>query len=86
MKLRMYSLLDKKMEVYLTPFFSRNDVDAGRQLSASLRDPQMAQSPIALAPGDFDLVAVGDFDDDTGVITPYLPGQRTLIPVAQFAP
>lgn len=70
MKFKLYSLHDVKMAIYLSPFVARNDVEATRQLAGSMADPNMRNSPMCLAPSDFRLVCVGDFDDDTGALVP----------------
>lgn len=69
MKIRLYSILDAKMGIFLAPFCARNDVDASRQISAALADPQMAATPMAQNPADFSLTCVGEFDDDTGIVS-----------------
>lgn len=69
MRFKLYSLHDVKMEIYLSPFVARNDVEATRQLAGSMADPNMRNSPMCLAPSDFSLVCVGDFDDDSGALT-----------------
>ncbi len=68
MKLNLYSIYDRKMNVYLTPFPARGDVDATRQITASFADPNMAATPAGQHPQDFDLVKIGDFDDESGAI------------------
>lgn len=69
MKLNLYSIYDRKMNIYLTPFPARGDVDAVRQVSASFADPNMANTPAGQHPADFDLVKIGTFDDESGDIT-----------------
>ena len=68
MKLRLYSIRDRLMGVYLSPFPSRADVEAVRQVAAAFSDPQMRQTPIVSSPKDYDLCYLGDFDDETGVL------------------
>lgn len=70
MKFKLYSLHDVKMAIYLSPFVARNDVEATRQLAGSMADPNMRNSPMVLAPSDFRLVCVGEFDDDSGALAP----------------
>lgn len=71
MKLKMYSIYDRALGVYLTPFPARGDVDALRQVKASFKDPSMADTPVMKNPSDFSLVCVGEFDDESGVISGY---------------
>jgi len=68
MKLRLFSIKDRLMNVYLTPFPARADVEALRQVAASFSDPSMKQTPVAQSPQDYDLVFLGEFDDETGVL------------------
>lgn len=70
MRLHLYSIRDRKASVYLAPFVSRSETDALRQISASLRDSQIADTPIGQHPEDFTLTRVGSFDDETGQIEP----------------
>ena len=51
MRFKLYSLHDKKMGMYLSPFVARNDVEATRQLSGSMADPNLRNSPMVLSPG-----------------------------------
>lgn len=84
MKLSLYSIHDRELGVYLSPFVARADVEAVRQIKSSLADPQMKQSPIALSPSTYDLCFVAVFDDETGILEagkPRILGNvRDLIP------
>lgn len=73
MRLSLYSIHDTLMGVYLVPFAARSDVDARRQIKASLADPQMAQSAIALSPSDYSLCLLARFEDESGEISPVVP-------------
>lgn len=77
MMLRLYSIYDRKMCVYLTPFPARGEVDATRQISASFSNPQMRETPVVSHPEDFDLVHVGMFDDESGEIERVKPAVVT---------
>lgn len=68
MQLKMFSVRDDLMAIYLAPFFARNEVEAKRQIDAALRDPQMGNTPMVMSPKDFSLWRVGTFDDDTGQV------------------
>ena len=70
MRVQLFSIFDTKSRVYLAPFVARSAVDATRQISASFRDPQMRETPVGQHPDDFELFAVGGFDDETGEISP----------------
>lgn len=70
MRLRLYSIFDRLMGVYLAPFVARADVEAYRQVAASLADPQLAKSPMATNPRDYELRYVSTFDDESGECFP----------------
>lgn len=69
MNIRLYSVHDKLLGVYLAPFAARAHVEAMRQMKHTLADPQMVNSNLVTNPGDFDLVYVATMDDETGLIT-----------------
>lgn len=86
MMLRLYSIFDRKMAVYLTPFPARGDVDATRQISTSFGSSQMRETPVFTHPADFDLVHVGMFDDESGNIERVSPTIITnLAPLARVS-
>lgn len=68
MRIRLYSVKDRLLGVYLAPFASRADVEAVRQIKATLKDPQMAGSSMLQSPKDFDLCYVATLDDETGQV------------------
>lgn len=68
MKIRLYSIKDRLLGAYLAPFSARADVEAVRQLRASMQDPSMAKSQLVLAPQDYSLHYIATFDDETGHI------------------
>lgn len=70
MRIRLYSIKDRLLGVYLAPFAARADVEAVRNITASLKDPQMAGSSIAQSPKDFDLCYLASLDDETGEVFP----------------
>ncbi|AZL82781.1 nonstructural protein [Apis mellifera associated microvirus 5] len=67
--MKLYSMHDRKMNVYLTPFPARGDVDAIRNVKTSSVHPDMKNTPVGEHPEDFDLVYLGEFDDESGDIT-----------------
>lgn len=67
MKINIYSLYDKKTNVYGRPFFSHTDGHAVRLIEDELDDNQ---SVVAKHPDDFILNRIGCFDDNTGTIVP----------------
>ena len=69
MKVVLFSIRDTKAGCYLSPFVSRSQVDALRQITASLRNPDVLQTPLGQHPADFELFSVGYFDDESGHIS-----------------
>lgn len=63
MKLKAYSIYDKKSLTYAKPFYFHQDGEALRAFDASV---QGEQSQLNQFPEDFDLYYVGDFDQITG--------------------
>lgn len=68
MKIRLYSIHDRLLKAFLSPFAARADVEAVRQLRATMQDPQMAKTGLVTTPQDYDLYYVATFDDETGVM------------------
>ena len=62
-----YSIFDDKASVYNTPFFSLNDAVAVRDFTRLVHDDT---SLVHVAPRDFHLYRVGEFDDDCGIFMP----------------
>lgn len=74
MKLLAFSVFDAKAEVYGTPIFFATKGLATRAFEDQCNKHD---SPIAAHPGDFTLFCIGDFDVDTGTLTP-LPSPTSL--------
>lgn len=68
MKVELFSVYDRKASIYMAPFVARSTIDATRQIVASFKDPQMANTPVGQNPEDFDLFHVGSFDDESGAL------------------
>jgi len=62
-----YSTLDLKSEIYSRPFFEPTDASAKRAFELACQD---AGTLVGLAPEDFVLFRLAEFDDVLGVITP----------------
>jgi hypothetical protein len=77
---KMYSVFDKKAQIYGTPFVTANENLALRSFSRVANDPT---HDICLFPDDFTLVYLGEFDEDTGQITP-VPHGQTIATASQF--
>lgn len=70
MKVLLFAIYDRKASIYMAPFVARSTIDATRQIAASMRDPQIKETPVGQHPEDFDLFHVGGFDDESGVLAP----------------
>lgn len=63
MLVQVYSIRDRKAESFMQPFFSLADGMAARSFSDMVNDPGQM---VARHPEDFDLYAIGQFDDTDG--------------------
>lgn len=70
MHLRMFSVHDKAVNAFMSPFFAPTDAAAVRMLKDALNDPS---SGFARHSGDYTLYCVGVFDDQSGVVAPQGP-------------
>lgn len=68
MKHKMYSVYDSKAQVYMKPILMRADGEATRAFKASIASPD---HQFALNPGDYTMFGIGEFDDDSGVVSTY---------------
>nr|QJB19461.1 MAG: nonstructural protein [Microvirus sp.]QJB19682.1 MAG: nonstructural protein [Microvirus sp.] len=84
MIISLYSVFDKKMGVFLSPFPARNVVEASRQIKAAMSDPQMRNADFVLTPSDFSLSRRADFDDERGLVIPV--DDFVFIELASLAP
>ena len=67
MKINMYSVYDKKALVYSQPFTAINDEVAQRIMKNCVDNPE---HNYGLNPEDYQLLRIGEFDDQEGAITP----------------
>lgn len=65
--MKIYTIRDDKAAAYLPPFCARQNGEAIRMFQNSLSD---SQSNFAKWPEDYILFELGEFNEDTGVITP----------------
>jgi len=61
----VYSMFDRKVKMFLQLQFARNDEEIRRALFDALRQEQ---GFAARYPEDYDLMCVGRFDEDTGLL------------------
>lgn len=67
MRTQMYSVHDTIAGTFFNPFTMHNDQVAARWFRDELGEPT---SNLSRHPADFDLVLLGDFDQETGQIRP----------------
>lgn len=70
MRIRLYSIKDRLLNVYLSPFAARADIEAIRQIRASLDNPQLATTGLVQSPSDYDLCYLATMEDETGEVFP----------------
>lgn len=66
-KLGIYSIKDTKAEVFLPPFYVRNNGEAIRVFDDCVQNPD---TNLAKHPEDFYLFKLGEFDQDSGSLIP----------------
>lgn len=64
--MKIFTVYDSKAGAYLQPFFERSPAVAVRAIQAILKNPQ---HPFTLHAEDFTLFQLGQFDEDTGLIS-----------------
>jgi hypothetical protein len=67
MKLKIYSIRDAKTEYFSAPFFNHTHGEAERNFKKACDDKN---SNLNQFPEDYDLYCLGDYDDNSGQITP----------------
>jgi len=82
MQKNLYSVFDRKANVYSNPFTSINDQVATRMFAHACRD---TASDVGMFPNDYSLHFVGVFDDESGQIDTIHPVQ-TIANGSQFVP
>ena len=68
MIMKVYTVLDVKVEAYLQPFFARSQGEAVRMFADSVNTPS---THLARYPEDFILFEIGEYDDQSAGITGY---------------
>jgi len=72
----LFSIYDRKAQYYLAPFTARSETDALRVFNEAVIS---SETPVSQYPADFDLLALGAVDLETGVLTPEMPTPRPII-------
>ena len=69
MILKMFAVFDNKACAFLPPFFMANSAVAERAFADAVNDPthQFSKNPT-----DYALFGTGEFNDETGVVSPEL--------------
>lgn len=68
--MKIYAIHDRAIEAYGQPFFVKSQGQALR----SFRDEcENRESQFNKHPADYDLYLIGDYNDETGIITPQQP-------------
>lgn len=62
----LFAVYDRQASYYLVPFSARSEAEALRSFSEAVLT---SETPIANYPADFDLVHIGFFDLDTGLVS-----------------
>lgn len=62
---KIFSVYDKKVGAFMTPFFSRSKGEAVRSFTDACSD---GQHQFVKHPEDYVLMALGEYDDQTGSI------------------
>lgn len=70
MKLMVFTVLDKAVQAYMQPFFCRTRGEAVRSFTDAVND---VKSNFNRHAADYTLMAVGEFDDQSGVFTSVEP-------------
>jgi len=66
----VFSIFDSKSHLYGPPFYSRHTGEALRNFVELVNDDR---STVSKYPGDFQLVQLASFDDESGVFSPSTP-------------
>lgn len=67
--MKIYTIHDAKAEFHFQPFYARTNADAMRTFTQTVNDNN-PQNLIAQSPSDFTLFYIGEFDEQSGVISP----------------
>lgn len=75
MKLKVYSIRDAKAEAFNPPFYKHTHGEAERDFHQLAKK---SDSMVAQYPEDYDLWYLGDFDDQSGKVTPLETPQHII--------
>jgi len=77
MRYKIVAIRDRAIDAFSQPFFVANVGSAIRSFGDEIKRPHSAERPNAYNqhPDDFDLYALGEFDDETGEFSATRPQQ-----------
>lgn len=78
--MKIYSIYDKASKTYQTPWVANHDVQAIREITRAVNDAR-PENMLYVHTKDFELYNIGEFNPDTGVIT---PDERLIAPCEQM--
>lgn len=78
--MKLYSIYDKPAKTYQQPWVAPHDVQAIREITKAVNDPR-PENMLYVHVKDFELYCIGEFNQDTGDIT---PENRLLAPCEQM--
>lgn len=70
MKLKAFSVFDVKVDAYKQPFFLPTNGAAVRAFADAVNDEK---TEVSRHPEDYKLICLGEFDDETGILSPSVP-------------
>jgi hypothetical protein len=77
MKMKIYAVRDSKMNAYATPMFLQSDGHAIRSFGDAINQEDK-DSLLWKHSEDFDLFALGEYDQETGMFNTGVPKQLAL--------
>lgn len=81
---KMYVIHDSAVKAFVSPHFARTHGEAERnfRLAVNTQDEPGKTSHLSRSPEQFTLFYVGDYDDETGLVTPK-PSPEAVITAVQ---
>lgn len=70
--MKIFTIYDKKTQTYDRPFLTQTEVHAVRMFKVQINDPARS-TMLAMAPTDFDLCLIGEFNDQTAALNAHNP-------------
>lgn len=80
--MKIYTIYDKKTETYGRPFFERSDQAALRSVRTVVNTPEQ-HNQYYKYPGDFELVQIGQYNDESGMLEAMTPQKLTELKALQ---